>query len=380
MAGRILYLVNDAGFFLSHRLPIALEAQRRGFEVAVACPSDRNSIRLPGIGIRHIDVPMPRGRGKAVAELRAMAIVHRVLRRERPNLVHLITSKPVIVGGIAARLHRVPSVAAISGLGHIFIDNSLRSRIVRRLVLFGYGAALKGRSAFPIFQNGSNLDLFARAGLCGGGATLIRGSGTDLARFDPTPSGNATPAVVLPCRMLWTKGVAEFVEAAGILRRKGMNATFVLVGDPDPSNPASIDHETLERWSGSGDVTWIGYRSDIETVLKGADIVVLPSYLEGLPKTLVDAAAAARPVVTTDVPGCRDAIVPGETGLLARPRDAVDLADKIRLLLEDARLRDRMGKAARLFAETTFDINSIVEQHLQLYWKAIASADSGCRK
>lgn len=379
MKQTIFFVVNDAGFFLSHRLELALEAKRRGHRAAVVCPRDARSEKLAGLGIEHIELAMPRARGAVLAEAKAALALYRILRLDRPSVLHLITAKPIIVGGLVARLLGIPVVAAVSGLGHLFIDTSVRARIASKLVLFGYAAALKRSAAFPIFQNEDNRDLFDRAGINGGRDVLIRGSGAALERFDPSPTGNLKPVVVLPARMLWTKGVGEFVEAARILRAKGYDPEFQLVGDPDPANPASIPKATLEAWTSDGTIRWLPHRADIEAVLHDSDLVVLPSYLEGLPKTLVDAAASGRAIVTTDVPGCRHAIVPGETGLLVKVRDPIDLADKIAELLDDPVRRDRMGVAGRRLAEREFQLSRIVAQHFEIYERASRAGRAGAK-
>lgn len=374
VARLILYIVNDCRFFITHRLSIALEAKRQGFDIAVVCPIDSHSGQLTELAIRHISVPMGRGACGVLREIMAAASLFRTMYRERPDLVHLITSKPIILGGLAARLLGIPCIAAVSGLGHVFVDESAKSRFLRKIVLLGYWAALKRKGAFTIFQNGCNRDIFVRANITNGHEILIPGSGADLSRFDPAPRANSVPVVVLPCRMLWTKGVGEFVEAARLLQSEDIRAEFLLVGDPDPRNPSSVDAETLQRWSESGFVRWLGYRSDIEGILQNADIVVLPSYYpEGLPKTLIDAAAAGRATITTDSPGCREAIKPGETGLLVRARDPADLAEKIRMLIEDDALRIRMGQAGRRLAESQFDVRAVAQLHLALYKQALAA-------
>jgi glycosyltransferase involved in cell wall biosynthesis len=227
-----------------------------------------------------------------------------------------------------------------------------------------------------IFQNPHNREIFERAAIVGRRAVTIRGSGADLALFDPSPCINEEPVVALPARMLWTKGVGEFVEAAKILRASGVRARFMLAGDTDAGNPASIEAAQLRSWDESGAVEWIGYRTDIAAFLREIDLVVLPSYLEGLPKTIIDAAAAGRATVTTDVPGCRDAIVDQETGLLVRVRDSGDLAEKIAVLLHDTERRRAMGRAARDFAEREFAIERIVDQHLDSYARLLGE----CRR
>lgn len=371
MADRLLYVVNDAGFFCSHRLPLALAARDAGYEVAVACPADAKAARITAAGLAHIDLPLGRGKLDPMGELTALRALDRIVAGFDPALVHLITSKPIIYGGLITRRRRIPAVAAVSGLGHVFIDNSAKSRLLRRAALTGYQLAMDRPGLYPIFQNRDNLALFQAAGAVREAPTLIRGSGTDLARFDPAPAANPVPRLVLPARMLYAKGVAEFVEAARALRSAGVRAEFVLVGDPDPANPASIPEAQLRAWHAEGVVRWEGYRADIEQVLREADIVVLPSHNEGFPKTLIDASAAGRAVVTNDVTGCRDAIVAGETGLLVRPHDPADLARGMRELIEDEVKRRAFGAAGRKLAEQHYAIEAIAAQHLALYDKAL---------
>jgi len=373
---KLLFVVNDGPFFISHRLVLALAARDAGYEVAVACPAHRCIDRLVQEGLGYWELPMPRKRGRFDRELAAAWRLFAILRRFRPDVAHLITAKPVIVGGICCRLLRIPVLAAISGLGHVFIADGVKARAMRLLILCGYWLALKRRHALVIFQNPHNREIFERAAIVGRRAVTIRGSGADLALFDPSPCINEEPVVALPARMLWTKGVGEFVEAAKILRASGVRARFMLAGDTDAGNPASIEAAQLRSWDESGAVEWIGYRTDIAAFLREIDLVVLPSYLEGLPKTIIDAAAAGRATVTTDVPGCRDAIVDQETGLLVRVRDSGDLAEKIAVLLHDTERRRAMGRAARDFAEREFAIERIVDQHLDSYARLLGE----CRR
>jgi len=374
---KLLIVVNDIPFFLSHRMPLAMAALAQGYEVAVAAPGHQAAAQIEQAGITFFDVPMPRNRGTLTREIRAVGTLYRVLSRFRPDVVHLVTAKPVIFGGLLCRFRRVPVLAAISGLGHVFADKGIKSRMARMGLLLGYRLSLKRRDTLAIFQNAANLATFQAAGIVSDRFVMIRGSGVNLADFDPTPPANGLPVVLLPARMIWTKGIGEFVEAARILRARGSGARFVLAGHNDPGNPASIDDSQLNAWNEEGVVEWIGYHADIAGLLRTTDLVVLPSYYpEGLPKTIVDAAAAGRAVVTTDVPGCRDAIVDGQTGLLCRARDAEDLAEKIEALLEDPARRLDMGRRARAFAEREYDIENVVKIHLDCYGNLIGQSAS----
>jgi glycosyltransferase involved in cell wall biosynthesis len=364
---KLLIVVNDVPFFLSHRLPIAVAALARGYDVAVAAPVHQRVAELTAAGVVHIGLPMPRKRGSLLGEVRAIHRLWKIVSTFRPDVAHLITAKPIIFGGALCRIRGIPVLAAISGLGHVFVYDDFRSRVAKTALLAGYRFALKRRHALAIFQNRDNLGVFQANGIANERSVLIRGSGTDLSSYDPTPPTNDVPTVLLPARMLWTKGVGEFVEAARILKSRGYKARFLLAGSNDPGNPANIDEAQLQAWADEGAIEWIGFRRDMADVLKCTDVVVLPSYLEGLPKTIVDAAAAGRPTVTTNVPGCRDAVIDGRTGLLCEARDPHDLAEKIATLLDDPERRELMGQQARSFAVREFDIQKVVEVHLECY-------------
>lgn len=370
----LLFLTHDVGFFLSHRLPVAKAAVAKGFAVAVAGPDEGHALALAEHKIRHIPLSMPRGLMNPIGQLQSIGRIWSLLEHERPDIVHLIASKPVIIGGVMSRMLGLSSVAAVSGLGHVFIDPSLRSRIVRQIVLLGYRFAIAHSRCHTIFQNETNRQLMLGIGVDPARTILIPGSGTDVGRFDPSPAENTEPLVLLPARMLWTKGVGEFCEAAKILKASGTMARFRMVGDPYRGNPASLDPGALRKIADGGVVEWAPHTNRIEAELRQSDIVVLPSHGEGFPKTLIDAAAAGRAVVTTNLPGCRDAIIPGETGLLVEPHNAADLAAKIGVLVGDPDLRRRMGAAGRKLAEQRYRIEDVVEGHLRLYAAALSDA------
>lgn len=302
-----------------------------------------------------------------LGQLRSVTALAPIFWRERPDLVHLIASKPVIVGGFIARIMKIPAISAISALGHIFIDDSISGRLKQQVVMFAYRLAVAHRLNTVIFQNENHRSLFVQTGVDRRRTELIRGSGTDTDRFKPEPSDNQTPVVLMPARMLWTKGVREFCEAATRLRRSGRPARFVMVVSPYLGNPASLTTSELNEITAVGDFECRGHTSDISAAMHESNIIMLPSYSEGLPKTLVDAATAGRATVTTDVPGCRDAIEPGVTGLLARSQDGVNLADKIAALLDTPELRRVMGRDGRALTLREFSIDRIVLQHREIY-------------
>lgn len=368
----VLYLVNDLDFFFSHRVNLAIAATRAGYHCVVASPGGPLVAALSDLGIGHVETLAVRESHGVLRQIGVFFDYWRILANTKPDIAHLITSKPLIFGGLAARLRGIPVVAAVSGLGFVYMANGLRARILRALVGAGYRLALKRKDGFVIFQNASDRSIFENAGLVAPGrSVLIKGSGVDLDTITPNPEPEGPIVALLPARILRDKGVLEFVEAARICGRLGKGLIFRLQGKIDPLNPTGLSATEVERWADEGVVDVLPHNADPNAMYAAAHIVVLPSYREGLSKTLVDAAAAGRAVVTTDTPGCRDAILPGESGLLVPVQDAEALADAITRLAEDHDLRRSFGKRGRSLAQEEFDIEKITEQHLALYGKLI---------
>lgn len=365
----LLFIVNDAGFFLSHRLPIAEQARASGYQVHVATMPGAAVGRIRELGFVHHPLPLSRNGRNPLAELGALYAIWALCWRLKPAILHLVTIKPVLYGGIAARLSPVGGVvAAVSGLGFVFLSEGWKARATRQVVRVLYRLALGKENLRVIFQNPDD-----RQALVGLGAVrmdktaLIKGSGVELTTHLALPEPEGVPVVTFAARLLRDKGVVEYVEAARLLRRRGVEARFQLVGDPDVGNPTSVSPHELEEWRREGVVEVVGHRKDIAKVFALSHLVVLPSYREGLPKVLVEAAACGRAIVTTDVPGCRDAVEPGSTGLLVQAKDPVALADAIERLVCDTALRKQMGAQGRRLAERDFAIERIVGQHLAIY-------------
>jgi glycosyltransferase involved in cell wall biosynthesis len=321
-------------------------------------------------GLVHHTIPFTRSGSNPVRELCSLVSLWRLMRDVQPSVVHLVTIKPVLYGGLAARMARVPSmVAAISGLGSVFVGSGGKIGLFRRLVPVFYRLALRHRNSAVIFQNEDDRDVMASMGaLRPGQPRLIRGSGVALEDYPVLPEPAEGPVVVtMAARLLVDKGVGEFVEAAQILADRGVPVEFRLIGEPDPGNPATVTDRQLGAWNSVPNLRLLGFRKDIASQYAQSNIVCLPSYREGLPKSLVEAAACGRAVVTTDVPGCRDAIETGESGTLVPPRDAKALADAIEYLVEHPDVRRAMGGAGRRLAERAFAIDKIVAQHLAIY-------------
>ncbi|MDZ3990445.1 glycosyltransferase family 4 protein [Pseudomonas sp. Teo4] len=323
MKSVLLIVVNDPAFFMSHRLPVATAAQDEGYEVHIATQSGASVADIRGRGFYHHELPLSRSGKNPFRELKSVISLWRLCWRIRPSVLHLVTIKPVLYGGIAARLAPVKGVlAAISGLGFVFMANGTKAAALRRVISILYRLALGKKNLRVVFQNPDDKKALEVIGaVTEEKSVIIRGSGVNLNDYQAYPEPVGVPVVTLAARLLRDKGVIEFVEAARYLKLQGLIANFQLVGDPDPGNPTSIDADQLEAWTREGVVQCLGYQSDMASVFRHSHIVVLPSYREGLPKVLVEAAACGRAVVTTDVPGCRDAVEPGVSGLLVPVRN-----------------------------------------------------------
>jgi len=369
MTHRLLFLVTADWYFCSHRLPLALAARDAGFAVTVVTQVDAHGDVIRDHGLDLVPVRFPRSARHPLADLRLLASLPRIYARVRPHVAHHVALKPVLYGAAAAALARVPvTVNAVAGLGYAFIADGGRARGWQGLLSRPLRAALRRRRAWTLLQNPDDARTLAAAGLIDPRRLyVVRGSGVDLERFEARAEPGGTPMVLLAARMLWDKGVGEFVEAARMLRGRGVRCRFVLAGDTDRDNPAAVAPERLRQWRDEGVIEWSGHRPDMPALLAEASVACLPSYREGLPKSLLEAAAAGRAMVATDVPGCREVVEDGVTGLLVPARDARALADALQALLADAPRRRAMGAAARRLAEREFAVERVVRDTLAIY-------------
>lgn len=379
---RLLFVVNELSFFLSHRLEIAREARRRGYEVHVATPKSGRAKEIQQQNIVFHPIPLSRSGANIFKEAQSIVSLYKLFRKIRPDIVHTVTIKPVIYGGIAARFARVPAlVSAISGLGYLYSAAEFNAVALRKFTELAYRMALRHPRSLVIFQNPDDQAfMIDRKLVTQDRATLIRGSGVDPARFAFSTEPAGAPVVLLAARMLWHKGVREFVEAAEILKGRGSDARFVLAGGVDAGNPAAIPGRQLGEWQQSGIVEWWGHQSDMSGIMDQCNIVCLPTYAEGLPKVLIEAAAKGRAIVATDVPGCREVVRPEVNGLLVPPKDKVALANALEYLIGNAGVRSRMAIAGRAMVENEFTEKIVVESTLALYEKLLAdhSIRSAC--
>lgn len=367
----LLFVVNIPEFFLSHRLPLAMAARDAGYRVHVATGPGSGSAcdQVAALGFTHHLLPLSRSGRNPLAELRSLWALYRLMCKVRPDIVHLVTIKPVLYGGMMARLSGVPAVvAAVSGLGTVFVAQAGIRPHLRLGVEWLYRFALGHSNIRVVLQNPDDrAALIDMRAVRDEQAALIRGSGVSLASCPMRPEPEGVPVVTFAARLLKDKGVREFVEAARVLRERGVVARFWLAGSLDPGNLTSISEDVLSHWSKEGVVEVLGHQTDIPGLFANSNIIVLPSYREGLPKALVEAAACGRAVVTTDVPGCRDAIDPETTGLLVPVRDPSGLADAIQFLIENPERRKLMGASGRALAEREFAIEMVVDAHLAIY-------------
>lgn len=369
---KCILFANTDWYLYNFRRSLAVELREQGHELLLVSPPGPYGEKLQALGFRWIAAPMERTSLNPLRELALLGWLWRLMREERPNVVHSFTIKCAVYGALVGRLVDAGRVNAVAGMGYVFISDSPKARLLRPAVRSLMRVALGGARARLILQNPDDVQWFEKAHIVGSQQIrLLRGSGVDCSRFlPPTHERTCTEAplrVILAARMLWDKGVGEFVEAARLLGSEGRQLRFILAGVPDPGNPAAIAEQTLLAWQMEGLVEWLGHVADMPTLLAEADIVVLPSYREGLPKSLIEAAACARPLITTDVPGCREVVTHGVDGLLVPIRDAEALARAIAKLQDDPAFARRLGKAARAKSLAEFDERVVIGQTIAVY-------------
>jgi glycosyltransferase involved in cell wall biosynthesis len=372
-------VVTEDWYFLSHRLPLAAAARRNGIAVTIATAPGDLGLRIREAGFDHVTFPLERRSIHPRHELAAVRSLMAIMRRAHFNLIHLVAAKPIMYGNIAATLCGGPPVlSAIAGLGYLYLGGGARRLLLRAAYETTFRTLVRPRrNARVLVQNPDDAELLRSRRLVRGDQIVrVTGSGVDIDRFSPSAERGGGPMVVLMhSRMLWDKGVAELVEAARRLRQRPVPDFVVrLVGDPDPHNPASIAPEQLRRWAEEGLVEWRGRRDDIASELRNCHIACLPSYREGAPLSLLEAAASGRPIVTTDVPGCREVVHHEKNGLLVPVRDAGALATALERLLRDPDLRRRLGASGRQRAEREFSTRVVNDRIIATYFDMLEAS------
>ena len=368
---KLLFFVTEDWYFVSHRLPLAVAAKEAGYDVCVATRVRDCGDIIRRAGLRLIPFDNERSSVNPLADIPRLCRLTLLYRRERPDVVHHVAMKPVLYGSLAARFsgrRDVHVVNALTGMGWLFTSSTGLARWLKPAVRRALRLAVS--TGIALVQNGDDASLLAEFGVPESRIRRIAGSGVDLELFRPRPLPAGIPVVVMHARLLRDKGVGEYVAAARLLRQRRIEARFLLAGIPDPVNPTSIPMDQISRWVSEGVIEYLGHVTDIPGLLGGCHIVCLPSHREGLPKSLLEASAAGRAAVTTDVPGCREAVRNGDTGLLVPPRDAEALANAIERLIRNPQLRDEMGARGRIRAEQEFGIDAVIHQTLALYQEA----------
>ena len=370
---KLLYFVTEDWYFCSHRLDLAVAARDAGFDITVVTRVTDHGDVIRDAGLRVIDLPLSRGSINPFAELGVVFRLASIYRRERPDVVHHVAMKPVLYGSIAARIAGLERVInALTGLGWAFSSSSGIAAFLKPVIRALLCRLL--RHGEVIVQNDDDAAMVRRLGV--DHINLIQGSGVDVERFQPAVRDHPVPVVALVARMIWDKGIQEFADASRQLRKRGIQARFVLVGSPDDGNRGGIPEHVLHEWQQEGLIEWWGRRDDMPTVLEQVDIACLPSYREGLPRTLLEAAASGLPIVTTDAPGCREVVVEGENGFLVPVQAVTELAVALEKLINDKPLRERMGARSRELVVERFTDQHVIDATLAIYRKLAPQSEA----
>jgi glycosyltransferase involved in cell wall biosynthesis len=365
----ILYFVSEDWYFCSHRLPIARKALADGFKVVVVTKISKHRDIIESEGFELAPIEIKRSGKNLFQEFNTISTLYSYYKKYDPDIVHHVAIKPVIYGTLVARLiGSIKVVNAMAGLGFVFISNKKKIKLLRFFIHQLFRFLFNNKNSQLILQNKDDLEYFFKNKLVNNeNVTIVRGSGVDIKKFIPTDESTGVPIVILASRMLWDKGIGEFVNAARVLKQEGVAARFVLVGDSDPENPASISNTQLSEWHELGIVEWWGEKDNMHKVLAQSSIVCLPSYREGLPKVLLEAASCGRPIIATDVPGCREIVHDGENGILVPLKDSSSLASAIKELINNPEKRKSMGVNGRRLVESEFSEEIVVSQTLEVY-------------
>ncbi len=369
----ILYLVTEDWYFWSHRLPIARAARDAGANVMVVTRFNLHKKRIEdeGFTVRHI--PFDRSSLNPISDLKILFKLLRLYKSEKPDLVHHVAIKPVLYGSIAARLAEIPAVVnAMAGLGFLFISKKKKEKFIKYAFQKVFRIFANRSNTKLIVQNADDREVFLKSGIKTDRVVLVRGSGVEIDHYHPTIEDNDTPVALCVSRMLKDKGINELVEAARLLKNRNVSIKIRLVGETD-ANPTSIPKAQLERWVEQDLIEYSGYSDNVAQEYAHSHIAVLPSYREGLPKSLLEAAACGKPIVATDVPGCREICIDGQTGIQVPPQHIEKLADALEQLATNPYLRKTLGKNARFLVEKEFSSTHVNDLTLEIYGELLSS-------
>ncbi len=369
---RIVLFANTEWYLYNFRLSLAQALRDEGHDLLLISPPGPYGERLKALGFNWQPVPMTRRSLNPFRELSLLVHLIRLFRSQRIDLMHGFTIKSAVYGSLAARFAGITSrINAVAGMGYVFSSRDVKARLLRPFVRLALRLAFAGGNSRLILQNPDDVAVFTRSALVPvEHIRLVMGSGVDCLRFSPSLNEklNSNPITILfAARLLWDKGMAEFIKAIRLLRAGGIDAKFLIAGEPDEGNPAAVPTADIQAWQREGLVEWLGHVDDMPALYRSVDIMVLPSYREGLPKGLIEAAACALPIITTDVPGCREVVDHELTGLLVKPHSPETIAQAIEQLVGGAQLRAQMGKAGREKMLAQFDEQIVIRQTLSVY-------------
>ncbi len=370
MSKKLFIVVNQDSFFLSHRLPIGMAAKNAGFEVTIICEDTGSSHKIIESGLNTINLPIDKAGMNISEELKTFRFLYKVFKKEKPDIVHLVGLKTMLWGSLACKFAGVRAmVSAVCGLGVLF-DDEHRDSLVSRMILKVLRFTHKGANVRVVFQNDDDKKLFLDNDIITNDkCSFTNGSGINLNEYSYSPEPDDGPIkIIFTARMVEDKGTLVLIDAAKRLEDKyKQKAQFLLCGGLD-TNPHGITKEKLENLCDGSYIQWLGYRKDVKELLERSHIMAFPSwYREGLPKSVIEAEALGRPVVTTDSVGCKDTVIDGYNGFIVKPKDPKQLADAIKTLIDDSDLRRKMGQNAREFAEQKFNIEDVIKVHLKVY-------------
>jgi len=362
---KILFIISEESYFISHRLNLAIEALENGYKVGILCNRGKNTTLLKDKGIEVYNFSLSRTSLSPVNHIQTIIQISKTFKLYQPDLIHAVAIKPVIFSSIVTKFQDIDSrVFALGGMGFIFSSNKFLAKLLRPFVVLFLKYCLSGGKTRLIMQNKDDCKTVWDLKLIQENKTrLIEGAGVDTNLFMPKEEKlKKIPTIILPARLLWDKGIREFVEAAKIIKSKSIAARFILVGSQDIHNPENIELEVIEKWVDKELIEYWGFSDDMPKIMSEASIVCLPSYREGLPKVLIEAASCAKPIVTTNVPGCKEVVSHGLNGYLVKVRESRDLAIRLEELIIDKNLRHSMGQEGRKIVLNRFAENLITNK------------------
>jgi len=374
---KLFFIVSEDKSFWSHRLSLALSAIDAGYDVTLVSNFNKLESKIKNRGVNVININFVRSSKHPFTDLKNIFKLIFILRKEKPDIIHNVALKTILIASIAGLFSKkMVIINAFTGLGYVFSSDQLHAKLIRFFIKPIFKLLFRRSNYWTIFQNPDDMNLFERLGLINlNQSTLIRGSGVETNKFIQSDDLNKIPVVMLASRMLWDKGVGEFVKVAKRAYKNKINAEFMLVGGIDNDNPMSIPLSTLNQWVSNGDVQWEGHSDNMPDMLASASIVCLPSYREGLPKVLLEAAAIGRPLIASDGPGCREIVRDKHNGLLVKMRDADSLYEAVLMLVNNREMRETMGRNSRTLVETELSTTIINTQTIELYRRVVNASN-----